>query len=94
MQARGRLLNMYPLGLGAPRNCKPPCTVTSCPLQMAPLGDRLLVKPREAESVTAGGILLSTRSEPHCALLSGSWPCFEWEAEQASAGSVLFQQGM
>ena len=28
-------------------------------VQMSPLGDRLLVKPREAEQVSAGGILLA-----------------------------------
>lgn len=32
--------------------------------KMAPLGDRLLVKPKEQESVSAGGVLLSTSSKP------------------------------
>ena len=30
---------------------------------MSPLGDRLLVKPREAEQVSAGGILLAGSSK-------------------------------
>ncbi len=33
-----------------------------CLLQMAPLGDRLLVKPQAVEKQTAGGILLSPTS--------------------------------
>ncbi|KAG7669294.1 hypothetical protein Ndes2526B_g05596 [Nannochloris sp. 'desiccata'] len=32
--------------------------------QMAPLGDRLLVKPKEKEEKTAGGILLTSSSTP------------------------------
>lgn len=32
------------------------------PMQMSPLGDRLLVKPQEQESKTAGGILLTSGS--------------------------------
>jgi chaperonin GroES len=47
------------LVFSTPRSTAPACRALLRPLQMAPLGDRLLVKPREAEQVTSGGILLA-----------------------------------
>jgi chaperonin GroES len=47
------------------RRPAPPLTPAPLlPPQMAPLGDRLLVKPKAAEEKTAGGILLASSSAP------------------------------
>jgi hypothetical protein len=59
------LLGPRPASLGAgfvPEISRQPSRLLSALTQMSPLGDRLLVKPQEAESKTAGGILLAATS--------------------------------
>lgn len=50
------------LALAKPQAHASPGLEPCLPLQMSPLGDRLLVKPQEVEKQTAGGILLSPTS--------------------------------